>query len=361
MHAQRLFFALPILLGLSTGLSAEESYPRVEVGISFEVQNDGNFASDDSANELNDLYTTTEPGIAFFILPGLSIQSGLVLEPVVDPDPGDDRFFEDHGFYVEQLYLLFEQPAFALFGGKFNPGFGISWDAAPGLYGTEVAEDSYEQTERIGFGGAVNFGGEGIGGEGFGEHSLAAQTFFADTSVLSESLGKNRGRTRLADGGTANTEDLSSFSVTLDGQFPDVTGAPGYHLGFIRNEGGRGDPEDEYGFAAALFGEIPLNEDLVLAPLVELVHLENAGATADDQQVVTAGAGLLYGPWNMALSHSSLFGDGDNVDRTQVSAGYSFDFGLNVDLGYKRDETAGVETHTVGLLLSYVFEYGFPN
>ena len=179
--------------------------------------------------------------------------------------------------------------------------------------------------------------------------------------MLSESLAKNRGRTRLSDGGTANTEDLSSFSITLDGQFPDVAGAPGYHLGFIRNEGGRGDPEDEYGFAAALFGEIPLNEDLVLAPLVEFVHLENAGATTDDQQVVTGGASLLYGPWNLALSHSSLFGDDDNVDRTQVSAGYSFDFGLNVDLGYKRDETAGVETHTVGVLLSYVFEYGFPD
>lgn len=362
MHALRSIVALSLLLAWPGALSAEdEVFPRLEIGVDIEIQNDGNFASDDSANELNDLYTTTEPAVGLFILPGLSIQSGLVFEPVVDPDPGDDRFFEQHGLYVEQLYMLFEQPAFALFGGKFNPGFGISWDAAPGIYGTEVAEDSYEQTERVGFGGALIFGGEGIGGEGFGEHSLAAQTFFADTSVLSESLGKNRGRTRLSSGGPANSEDLSSFSVTLDGLFPDLPGAPGYHLGFIRNEGGRGDPEDEYGFAAALFGEIDLDEEIALAPLVEVVHLENAGATGDDQQVVTGGATLTYGPWNLALSHSSLFGDGDDVDRSQVSVGYSFDFGLNVDLGYKRDETGGVETHTVGLLLHYAFELDLPN
>lgn len=353
--------ALPMVLAMAEASSAEEAYPRIEIGIDFEIQNDGNFASDDSNNEFNDLFTTTEPGIGVFILPGLSIQSGLVLESVQNTQPGRNRAFDEHGFYVEQLYLLYEQPAFALFGGKFNPGFGISWDAAPGIYGTEVAEDTYEQTERIGFGGAINFGGEGIGGDGFGEHSLAAQTFFADTSILSESLGENRGRTRLSDAGPANTEDLSSFSVTLDGQFPEVAGAPGYHLGFIRNEGGRGDPEDEYGFAAALFGEIPLGEETSLAPLVEFVHLENAGASTNDQQIITGGATLGYGAWHLDLSHSSLFGDGDDVDRSQISLGYSFDFGLDVDLGYKRDETGGVETHTVGLLLHYALEFGFPN
>lgn len=32
--------------------------------------------------------------------------------------------------------------------GKLNPGFGIAWDKAPGIYGTDLAED-YEISERI--------------------------------------------------------------------------------------------------------------------------------------------------------------------------------------------------------------------
>ena len=361
MHTLRLSLALYSLLGLSGALSAEEVTPRVEVELDIEVQNDGNFASDDPDNEFNELFTKIEPTIGIHVLPGLSIQSGLVFEPVQNTEPGENRFFSEQGLYAEQLYLLFEQPAFALYGGKFNPGFGISWDAAPGVYGTDIAEDTYEQTERIGFGGALIFGGEGIGGDGFGEHILAAQTFFADTTILSESLGENRGRTRLSDGGPANTEDLSSFSVTLDGSFPDLPGSPGYHLGLLRNEGGRGSPEDEYGVAAALLAEIPLGEETSLAPIVEFVHLENAGAETDDQNILVGGALLTYGGWNLALTHSSVLSDGDDTHQSQVSFGYAFDFGLDVDVGYKRLRERDVDSHTVGLLLHYVFDFTLPN
>ena len=354
-------WVLPVLVTMVTTASAEEVTPRIEVEVDIEIQNDGNFSSDDPDNEFNDLFTTTEPAIGVYILPGLSIQSGLVIEPIDNTQPGRNRFFDQHGLFVEQLFLLYEQPAFSLYGGKFNPGFGIAWDAAPGIYGTEVAEDSYEQTERIGFGGAVNFGGDGIGGEGFGEHSVAAQTYFADTTFLSESLGEPRGPLRLRDGGPSNTEDLSSFSVTLDGQFPDVFGQPGYHLGFLRNEGGRGDPEDEYGFAAALFGEIPLGEETALAPIAEYVHLENAGAGTADQDIVTGGVTLLYGPWNLALSHSSIFADGDDTNQSQASVGYSFPFGLDVDLGYKHNRVGQVDSHTVGVLFHYAFGFTVPN
>ena len=40
--------ALPMVLAMAEASSAEEAYPRIEIGIDFEIQNDGNFASDDS-------------------------------------------------------------------------------------------------------------------------------------------------------------------------------------------------------------------------------------------------------------------------------------------------------------------------
>ena len=168
-----LFLASPAL--------AEEVAPFTLSGeISIEVQNDYTYESDDPAAELNDLYTTIEPSFSLYLGSGLSIESGLVLEPV--KDAVDDRAFEDEGLYVETLFLQYEGDGWAVFGGKFNPGFGIAWDATPGIWGTDFAED-YEMTERVGFGGSVDL----VAGSA-GTHTLSASTFFADTSFLSGSL-----------------------------------------------------------------------------------------------------------------------------------------------------------------------------
>ena len=348
---------------------AAESYPRLEVEVDIELQNDLTFESDDRDAEQNELFTTTEPALGLYLLPGLSIQAGLVLEPVKDPAARDDRFFEDHGLFAEQLYLTYEQDAFSLYGGKFNLPFGVAWDLAPGVFGTDVAEDFYEQVERIGLGGSITLGGEGLGGDGFGEHTLSAQTFFLDTSSLSESLITERGRTRERDGGVSNTEDFSSFALSADGgDFPGLPLELNYHLGFIFQEGGEGDPEDEIGFAAALHGGIQVTEELAVEPMVEFVHFEDAEGEEQTREIVTAGAALVYGPWNLSLSYSGVFSDPDgedvedlDLDQYQVSAGYAFDFGLDVDLGYKFVEEEDVETHVFGVLLHYAFDFTLPN
>ena len=345
-----------------------ESFPRFEAEIDIEIQNDWNFDSDDSNNEFNELFTTTEPALALYLLPGLSIQSGLVIEPIDNTQPGEDRLFDQHGLFAEQLFLLYEQDAFAAFGGKFNPTFGIGWDVTPGVYGTDVAEEFYEQVERIGVGGALNFGGEGIGGDGFGEHTLTAQTFFADTTILSESFGEERPQTTLDDGGPSNTEDFSSFSVTLNGGgFPGLPGDPGYHLGVTYQEGGEGDPEDQLGFAAALTGSIEVTDEIVVEPLVEYVRFFDAEAQDQDRDIFTAALGATYGPWNAAVAYSEVWTDTNDatledrdVQQFQVSAGYAFDFGLDIDVGYKFNEDEEVETHTVGVIFHYAFDVAIP-
>jgi hypothetical protein len=362
-------FALLAGIGLSVrAQESETSYPRFEAEIDIEVQDDWTFDSDDPDAELNDLFTTTEPALALYLIPGLSIQSGLVLEPVRDPDPGEDRYFEDHGFFAEQLYLLYERNGFSLHGGKFNLPFGVGWDLAPGVYGTDVAEAFYEQVERIGVGGSVTFGGGGIGGSGFGEHRLSAQTFFLDTTFLSESAGANRGRTRKDDGGVSNTEDFSSFALSLDGG--GFSGPPfdvNYHVGLAYQEGGEGDPKDEFGFAAALYGAVELSEDVTLEPIVEFVHFDNAEGIDQTRNISTAGASLVHGPWNAALSYSGVRSDPDDpqddldVDQFQVSMGHSFDFGLDIDVGYKFVDEEGTNGHVVGVIFHYVIDFAIPD
>ena len=123
------------------------STPNLHLVFSNEIQNDGTFDSDDDDNELNDLFATIEPFVALNITPELSIESGLVLEPIKDPGPGDSRAFEDHGLYAETLGIVFATDEFSVHGGKFNPTFGVAWDLAPGIYGVDFAEDYLSKVE----------------------------------------------------------------------------------------------------------------------------------------------------------------------------------------------------------------------
>ena len=340
-------------------LADEELFPRIEGEIPIEIQNDNTFDSDNPDEELNDLYTTIEPAISIRFTELFSLEAGLVLEPVLDPDPGDDRFFEDEGLYVETLFLQFATDDFSIFAGKINPTFGVAWDIAPGLYGTDLAED-YELAERIGFGGSVT-----LGSEEAGSHTLTANTFFADTSFLSESIITERPRNRKSSGGVSNTEDFSSFSVTLDGELPFISDAVGYHLGVVTQEGGVGDPEDELGIAVALFGEFALGEETAIAPIVEYVNQSDAGGADEDRDYITLGFGVTHGPWNFAVSDTirniDPAGGADSDDnQIQVSGGYEFENGLTFDVGYRHLDAGGSEANTIGALLTYTIPFSAP-
>ncbi|MBK1697636.1 hypothetical protein [Rhodovibrio salinarum] len=345
---------------------AEEDtiFPRVDVEIPMELENDYTASSEDEDAEINDLFATIEPGISVRFTKELSIESSLVFEPVQDPDAGDDRFLEDHGLYAEEIFVNYETERFAAYAGKFNPTFGTAWDIAPGIFGTDLAED-YEITERIGAGGAIKFGGDGFGAGDFGEHRLALNGFFADTTALSDSLITSRGELDLDDGGPSNTEDLSSMSATLDGG--NMPGVPvNYHLGVQFQEGGRGTPEDQTGYVVGLNGSYPLTPTITLEPMVENAYFEDFGGVQENRNYLTGGASLLYGPWNAAVSYTNRHVDPEGEDsfsddQVQVSAGYAFANGLTLDAGYKYTEDAGTHAHVIGALLTYNFAFSYPN
>jgi hypothetical protein len=71
----------------------EERYPELHGILLIELQNDGFYHSADPSWERNDLYFTLEPGFSLEITPHFSVESGLVLEPVFSPEPGENRFF----------------------------------------------------------------------------------------------------------------------------------------------------------------------------------------------------------------------------------------------------------------------------
>ena len=335
---------------------SEGAFPRIGGDVSIEIQNDFAFRSDDAESEINDLFTTTEPSLALEFTPALAIRAGLVLEPVADPEPDEDRVFADHGLFVEVLTLNYEAGNVAFHGGKFAANFGIAWDATPGIFGTDMAED-YEMSERVGVGGSV-----GLGGDGAGRLDLSASVFFLDTSFLADSYPRGRGNTSRSDGGPSNTETLASYALALDG---DVAAAPGlaYHLAFIDQARGVGGARRERGVAGALQFETEIADGVTLAPLAEFVRFGNLGNEAGvDRTYLTLAAEIGWSAWKAVAAYTGRFTDtpaaGDDHDfQVQLSLGYEFESGLAVELGWKRAREGGVDTDTFGLLLSYAFSF----
>ncbi|MCF8495773.1 MAG: hypothetical protein K9G62_03800 [Alphaproteobacteria bacterium] len=369
MKLQRLFLLSSLLsltfLGLPQGVRAQEeesrpaSFPVVQGAVSFELRNNWNVDSDDKDLETNTIYTKIEPYIALLLNDHLAVETGLVLEPVQDTDAGDNTVLDNEGLFAEQLFVSWTDDAYRLVAGKFNPAFGMAWDLTPGIWGNDFAED-YETTEKVGFGGSVT-----VGDEQSGEHTLSAATFFAETSFLSDSLATRRGPVDKSDGGVSNTEDFSSYTLALDSAAPLGVKGLTTHAGFRSQAAGDADigAERESAYALGVNYTFPLAEGVETVLLAEWAGIRNLDGTDDDVDYLTGSAALeIYERWNVVLSHTNrdmdVRGGADADDRlSQLSAGYAFENGLTLDLGYRALRESGVDTQGVGALVGYLYEF----
>jgi hypothetical protein len=331
------------------------AYPSISGAIPIEIENDWTYNSDDRANHNNDLYATIEPEVTVQFSPHWSIFAHAVLEPVTDPEKFENRVFEDHGLYLEDLSLQFDNGPFGARAGKLNVGFGIGWDKTPGVYGTDFAEDGYETSERIGI-----IGSFAAKSASAGTHKLSAGSFFADTTIFSQSTLRGRGDTRKRDGGVSNTESFESFIVALDGENMPGLGKLGYHAAFMHQAKGSGDVDDENSFAFALFTTIDLGQGVSFSPLIEFVHQENAGGASDERDFLTLAGQVEWNGFNIAIAWTGRDTNNTTDDddfQAQLSVGYAFKMGLSLDIGWKIAEEAGINTETVGALAAYTIEF----
>ena len=337
-------------------------FPRLTGTVDVEIQNDNSYRASVRDDERNVLFTDTAATFGLYFNSALSVQTTLHLEPVADA-PGD-RSFDDHGLYLEQLYLLYDSEPVKAFAGKFNVDFGFAWDRAPGVYGTDFAED-YEFNERVGIGAAYT-----LDAGAWGRHEIGVKLFLADNTPLSGTLfeprfddgaGNLKRRNREAYPGVGNTGWPTSFAITVNGgDIPALAGLA-YSLGFVREDGDDG-AANETGLVAGLEHEIAVTENLAVLPLVEIAHIDNYQGAREDRLYVTAGLGVAYGPWSGSLSTTWRGIDGPGGAESddwlyQATFGYRFDFGLGVDVGWKRERIEGERIETVGLLLSYQYAF----
>lgn len=359
---------------LLTVQAAADDTPRIEGEIVTELQNDYNYKSDDKDAELNDLFNTTEADFSFFATEEFYLNTLLVFEPVEDTDPEENRFFGDEGLYVEVLTINWETDSFFVLAGKFGPNFSLAYNDAPGIYGTELAEDDIELSERLGFSAGLAFGESGIplGIEGIGRQELSASVFVADTSFLSNSVIESRGQLNREEGGPSNTRGFESFTLALDGyELPQAEGLR-YQFAFAKqgvdtvldDDGNEiANTADEYRASAAAEWAIGVTDDITITPLLEYVHFWNGGGIdGEERDYLTASTLFEWQNWNLALAYTGRFIDNDEGEdfddyQFQVSAGYTFDFGLEANIGWKIRDEENIETETFGALLAYSFSF----
>lgn len=355
--------ALTLLAGtalLTHPATAQELPSWLSGEIVIELQNEYAFDSDDDdADQQNNLFLRTEIAPTVQLNENFFIDGVIVLEPVQEFDADENNTLEETGIFFEELKLNVEYGNWGGFAGKFNPGFGIAWDFGRGIWSEDFAED-YEITERIGFGGSYT-----LEGQNTGSHTLTASTFFTDTTMLSESLGVGRGNADKSDGGASNTEDFSSFVISLDGD--NVAGIENlyYKLGYRNQSEGDADTggDDEQGFAVTLGHAFPVTDQVETDILLEYVDIENFDAGANDNTYITASAvTTINEKWNLTLGYTKRDIDGDggsDIDDhlLQISGGYDFGQGTTFELGWRSTEEDSVDTNIIGGLLRHTIAF----
>ncbi|MDA0901923.1 MAG: hypothetical protein O3B09_00740, partial [Proteobacteria bacterium] len=268
----------------------------------------------------------------------------------------DREIHSDQTLIAEEIKGQFQNEDLKFFFGKFNPSFGTAWreEKRVGVFSTDFTRD-YQLREKIGVGAAALM-----------ENSeITVNTFFNDTTGLSNSGFKRRGRENRSSGLAGNTGTLSSYSVTWEGKnlfgLEDLFYNVGYRQQDVENITGR---EEEEGFVGGLEYLFPLGSRTRLIPFIEAAQINNlSGEENRDALYLTTALILKYSGWNFSISNiirdiKQDNGIGDTRDhQLQYSVGYKFSNNISVDLSRMSLKEDNREAIIVGALISYIYEF----
>ena len=226
------------------------------------------------------------------------------------------------------------------------------------MYGYQAVEE-YGIKEKIGFGGSIkHYAGP------LGTHDLNFSTFYADTGPLSDSLFFSRGHNSKEDSGVANTEDFSSYSVSLGGSLPysfqnnSFVKEISYRLGFAEQAAGINDATDNTRYSASIMHEHEISDDLGSKIIFERMQIDNkAGEAAHDRSYTTGGLELNYQKWNIGSSYTYIDNDADEADESfngnifQGSIGYDLSSNVSLNFGFKNQDKDNKTTERIGTAL----------
>jgi hypothetical protein len=304
-----------------------DTLPLLEIGGSVALGHETIIPDDAASARVSEAFADLEAEITVHLAPTARLGAVLAFERVTDPAPGEDRFFEDHGSFVEELYAGLDIGRAALQLGKIAPTFGWAADDAPGLYGGEIPGE-YELVEQLGAKARISLSETaGSAPDTTVEQALHLALFAADTTFLSDSLFTSRGGLDVSDGGVGNTGFPESFAVAYTMQVRDAEdelAGPSFQTAVRRLAPGAGDEHAEWGLLAAFEDRRALGRGFQLSPIAEAAYFVHAEGEADPAWALSLGAELAKGPWLI----SSAWGM-----RDVLTDGSDRDYAVTADLG----------------------------
>ena len=362
-------FLLSCATLVDTALAQVPPYPTVNAFVGTAV----NFESSKTGGQdpANNLYVFAEPNGQIEWWDGVILTGAAEVANYSTVQPGDFEAFRDQDISITDIDLQITDYIYTFQAGKFTQPIGLAPFQAPGFFGNEFAND-YEYSELIAVNGAYDFG-HWINGGAYGRQKLTVGSFFVDTTFLSQTAFGEVRRTKLRDGGPANTEDFSSFFATWDGVDVPIYHGVNYRASYVYNAAGQGDTGKEQGFTLGAVAPIPLSGtsslDIARGDYVglnvvgEVAHFDDFGGVAGaDRDYYTGGAELWVGRWFGSGAFTVRDVDGrplgtpsDDLLLTS-SVGYNFPFRSIFQVGYAYEEVAGVDSHFVGIQFTHTFE-----
>jgi hypothetical protein len=341
------------------------SHPSLHIVLPIELQWDNTFDAEVADGEVSDLYLTIEPDITINANEWLSFNLGLVIEPIEELDPFEDRVLEDQGLFVETAQAIGSFGKLTVNVGKFAAPFSIAYDYAPGVYG-DVLNEEVEVSERWGAGVAYNFTGEGTEQGAI----LRVAAFHRDTSFLSGSIFTNRERLLSSDGGNGNTDSFENFAVAVDliklEALPDFH----FHAAYLFQAAGDGDLSDQNAYVFGANWEKDISDNASYQILVEWAHTDGAlgygdaesAQDASQDDLTIAASGMWNKRWTAAIGYSlrdieDPIGGDIETGAFHVSAGYYVHEGWLAEIAYLAIQEDGGDSQTIGLKLSTEFEW----
>ncbi len=337
--------------------------------------------------EVDEAYTHSHIELGYNLMKGLSLMTDIKIEGEggghshggVAKTP-EDKFFEDHKLFINKLILSYSTDnGITLYGGKYVPSVGLDYHTFPGIWGYQKAEE-YAILERIGYGIALKQDLEDLG-----THKLNVSTFFKDNTSLSNSTINDRGKTKKSDGGVSNTQDFSSYAISLEGKnFFSLNNSfldgLSYKLGHAKqakavknlgsnsaNSSGIDDntalTHDEKRSSISLVHKSMIAPDLSMKVLTEYMKIEHlTGEDAHDREYMTTGLDFYYKKINIGGTYTQETNEAEEADEAiddkvyQVSIGYLLTNNLHLHVGYKKADEENEIKHTLGAMIGYYFD-----
>jgi hypothetical protein len=273
----------------------------------------------------------------------------------------DNRGFaiSETGLLIEELKLYYENEDLKFSAGKFDPSFGTAHRKSKriGVFASQFAED-YNLREKLGANVTALLEGS----------QISFSSFFSDSTDLSRSAIKDRGRENKNNGLSSNTGSFSSYSVLMEGENFLTVDNWFYNVGYRSLGVDKEGRKRESGFVAGSEYLYKIGRETSLIPFVELVRIENfSGENGRVANFLTVAAIGKYAGWTASSSlmirnikRRNQVADLPKsfVDRQlQFSIGYKFTDNLTLDVSRAVIRENGYNAGIFGATLNYLYKF----